>query len=60
MDIDLEQEIKDVEERIIEWAKLIGNCKPDSMRFSTRVEMIKYVIEERAGLKGLLVRGDKE
>jgi hypothetical protein len=57
--IDVEKEIKEVEERIIEWAKLISDSTPGQTRLRIRIEMIDHVIQERKGLMGLLARGGR-
>lgn len=46
----IENQIKEVEEEIIEWAKLLARCKPDSTRFKTRIESLEREFQVRRGL----------
>ena len=43
-----------IEEEIVEWAKLLSTCRPDSTRFEMRVNSIARLIQVRKGLLRVL------
>lgn len=49
----LEKQTKEIEEEIIQWAKLLATCKSDSTRFESRVTNIERLMQARRGLHSL-------